>query len=87
MHGPWLISKKAATQDRGPFGDHLKRLVSYLLDSPDLQTALRQVLNKNSCDNEAEFQRLLAAGLIKGENRKIATMRCQLYADYCHHHL
>ncbi len=85
----WTMGElqKAATQERGPFGDHLKRLVSYLLDFPELQTALRQVLNNNSCDNEVEFQRLLAAGLIKGENRKKAAMRCQLYADYCHHHL
>jgi len=76
-----------ALQDRGPFGDHLKRLVSYLLDFPELKTALRQVLQQKTCDDEALFQRLLAAGFIKGDSRQNATMRCQLYADYCRQHL
>ena len=79
--------KQAAIQDRGPFGDHLKRLVSYLLDFPELKTALRGVLKQNTCDDEALFQRLLAAGLIKGDSKQHTTMRCQLYADYCHQHL
>lgn len=85
----WTITalKQAATQDRGPFGDHLKRVVSYLLDYQELKTALRQVLKQNACDEEAYFQRLLAAGLIKGDNRNKVTMRCQLYADYCRQHL
>lgn len=85
----WTLAdlKQAATQDRGPFGDHLKRLVSYLLDFPELKAALRQVLKQNTCEEEALFQRLLAAGLIRGDTKQQATMRCQLYADYCSQHL
>ncbi len=79
--------QKVAGQDRGPFGDHLRRIVSHLLDKEDLKMALKEVLADGRCKEEPQFQRLLAMGLIRGETRHAVTMRCQLYQDYCRQHL
>ncbi len=85
----WSLSdlKKAATDERGPFGDHLRRYLWSLQNHEKLKAALRDVLRNGKCDDENDYQRLMAKGLIKGETRNSAQMRCQLYADYFKKHL
>ena len=39
------------------------------------------------CDDEALFHRLLAAGLVSGETRAEARLRCALYQQYFSRHL
>ncbi|HEV2963688.1 MAG TPA: AAA-like domain-containing protein, partial [Candidatus Angelobacter sp.] len=77
----------AAAADHGPFGDHLRRHLWVLRENSKLRNALRQVLNGRGCDDEDDFQRLRAAGLLQGESRAVAKMRCELYQVYMRKHL
>jgi hypothetical protein len=75
-----------ATDDRGPFGDHLRYHLFRLYGKEDLIQGLRQVIRKNTCPDERIFFRLRGAGLVRRE-RKADLPRCQLYADYFREHL
>ena len=79
--------KQVAPDDRGPFGDHLRRFAWRLQAEKELKKGLQQILDKGSCDNEEHFLRLRAGGLVIGESYRQAQMRCQLYADYFRKHL
>lgn len=84
----WTVSqlRKVSTDETGPFGDHLRRYVWLLQKDKDLRNALKKILKNDVCE-ETHFQRLWAAGLIKGDSRNTAHMRCQLYKDYFGRHL
>jgi hypothetical protein len=71
-----------SADDRGPFGDHLRRHMWLLRENERLRKALKQVIDNRSCADEDDFQRLRAAGLIKGESRQSAVIRCDLYSRY-----
>ncbi|UCH96334.1 MAG: AAA-like domain-containing protein, partial [Candidatus Aminicenantes bacterium] len=79
--------KETATEDRGPFGDHLRQILWRLQGKKGLSDSLRQILRKGMCDHEPHFLRLRSAGLVKGETRHQVQMRCQLYEDYLRKHL
>jgi len=79
--------KKVAPDDRGPFGDHLRRFAWRLQAEKELKKSLQQILDKGACDKEEHFLRLRAGGLVKGENRRHVHMRCQIYDDYFRKHL
>jgi hypothetical protein len=79
--------KSVAADDGGPFGDHLRRLLWNLQRAPKMQNAVKGVLRERGCEHEAEFQRLRAAGLISGEARAAARIRCDLYREYFTRHL
>ena len=85
----WSIPelKREATSDTGPFGDHLRRFLWSLQNNQKLKKALRQALDGGQCSDEVHFQRLSAAGLLKGDTRDSVQMRCQLYRDYFGKHL
>jgi hypothetical protein len=53
-----------------------------LQQNESLLGAVRQILRSQACDDERSFQRLRAAGLVKGESRYSARMRCELYVRY-----
>jgi hypothetical protein len=74
-----------ATDDRGPFSDHLRYFLLRLHDKEDLLGSLRQVLQHNTCSEEAYF-RLHGAGLVRREGGQVV-MRNQLYADFFREHL
>jgi len=76
-----------AIDDRGPFGDHLRRHLWALRESDRLRKALVFVVANATCDDEDDFQRLRAAGLIEGDSRKTARARCDLYTRYFTAHL
>jgi hypothetical protein len=73
--------------DRGPFGDHLRQLVWGLRDQTAVRKSLKQILQKQRCDNEEHFLRLRAAGIVTGAHRNAVQPRCQLYAAYLRDHL
>jgi hypothetical protein len=74
--------KQVAADDDGPFGDHLKRLLFNLQRVPKMQNAIRQLLIGRRRVTEPEFQHLRAAGLVSGESRDKARIRCDLYRQY-----
>lgn len=78
---------RTAGLDTGPFGDHLRRWVWYLQDNQDLKKELSQVFAQGLCRDEANFQRLKAAGLIIGDSRNTSRPRCRLYEQYFSKHL
>ena len=78
---------KEATFERGPYGDHLRRTILHLQKNNELKSSLHQTLYEKKCDNEEHFQKLKAAGLIKGESRQSTEILCKLYEDYFLKHL
>lgn len=70
-----------ATDDRGPFGDHLRYHLFRLHGKKDLVLGLVQILRHNECSDERVFFRLRGAGLVRREGRLVLP-RCRLYADY-----
>jgi hypothetical protein len=75
-----------ATDDRGPFGDHLRYHLFRLHDKPDLVQGLLQVLRHGTCQDERVFFRLRGAGLVRREGRAVLP-RCRLYGNYFQEHL
>jgi hypothetical protein len=75
-----------ATDDRGPFGDHLRYHLFRLTDKEDLVRALCDALTSHTCNDERLFFRLSGAGLVKRVGHKVQP-RCQLYSDFFLEHL
>jgi len=71
-----------ATNERGPFGDHLRAL-GWLLHTYDepLRAAMQQVIRDHNCPDEALFFRLHGAGLVRREEEAVVP-RCPLYAEF-----
>lgn len=76
-----------AAEENGPFGDHLRQFLWKLQEQPQQRHALHQVLAKGTCEDESDFQKLRAAGLISGETRNAVKMSCRLYERYFRKHL
>ncbi|BAY50198.1 hypothetical protein SAMD00079811_78270 (plasmid) [Scytonema sp. HK-05] len=70
-----------ATAASGPFGDHLRRLLSLLYDKQELIQGLQLVISQNICPDMQIFWRLRGAGLVRSSGQS-ALPRCQLYAEY-----
>jgi len=76
-----------ADDEKGPFGDHLRRHLWVLRESERLRATLKQVILGNGCGSEDDFQRLRGAGLLEGDSRTTARARCELYSRYFRKHL
>jgi hypothetical protein len=85
----WSLSdlKKVAPSDGGPFGDHLRRHLWALGQNEHLSKAVSRIVHGEGCEDESLFHRFLAAGLVKGDTRGEARMRCDLYQTYFAKHL
>jgi len=70
-----------ASDDGGPFGDHLRNYFLRLLNYPELAAALKQVALGRGCSDGKLAYRLQGAGLVKSEAGKVVP-RCRLYAQY-----
>lgn len=70
-----------ATDDRGPFGDHLRYHLFRLHGKADLIRGLREVILRQSCPDLRVYFALRGAGLVRGEG-PATVPRCRLYADY-----
>jgi hypothetical protein len=75
-----------ATDDRGPFGDHLRYHLFRLHNKSELVEGLRNVIRNQRCQDDLTFFRLRGAGLVRREGKK-ELMRCALYEDYFREHL
>jgi hypothetical protein len=70
-----------ATDDSGPFGDHLRYYLLRLQRRPELIMALRQAIEGRVGGDELLFHRLEGAGLVRRESGAVVP-RCDLYARY-----
>jgi hypothetical protein len=75
-----------ATEDRGPFGDHLRYHLFRVYNRPELVEGLKQALWQPTVLDERIFFRLRGAGLLSKQGQK-AVPRCQLYEAYFREHL
>jgi hypothetical protein len=80
----WSISelRRRAIEDPGPFSDHLRDRIISLRRSPKRLSAFKEVLHNSSCQDELDFEVLLAAGLVKGKRRSSISVHCELYEQY-----
>jgi hypothetical protein len=87
----WALAKleRVAANDDGPFGDHLRRHLWSLGQNQNhyLSAAVFHIVRGEGCEDEGLFHRFLAAGLVVGETRSAARMRCDLYKTYFARHL
>jgi hypothetical protein len=70
-----------ATDDRGPFGDHLRYHLFRLRDRDDLVRSLREIIHHQRCGDIDMLFRLRGAGLVRKVGNAVVP-RCQLYANY-----
>jgi hypothetical protein len=68
------------------FADDLRKLSLRLDQSPELTSAMRQVVAERKCASDQLFVRLYSAGLVAGKGKDKAFSRCQLYDDYFREH-
>jgi hypothetical protein len=72
---------ETATDDTGPFGDHLRYYLLRLQNKPELIGAFRRLIEVGSGVEEAIVHRLESFGVIRREGRSTVP-RCDLYASY-----
>jgi hypothetical protein len=70
-----------ATDDYGPFGDHLRTLLFHLHDKQELVEGMQQVIRHGQCGDDRIFHRLRGAGLVRRDGKGVAP-RCNLYAEF-----
>jgi len=75
-----------ATDDNGPFGDHLRRHLAHFAEYPELARAMLSVIRRQACDDNRLYDRLYGAGLVRREG-DCTVPRCGLYAEYFGKHL
>jgi len=71
-----------ADRDDGPFADHLRRLLLMLGRDPALVETVREVLAGGCCPDYERFYRLRSAGILAGDSKDEARLRCGLYQRY-----
>ncbi len=76
-----------ADRDDGPLGDHLRRMLVLLVKDASLCDAVRALLRGASCPDFDSFYRLRSSGVILGNDRDHARLRCRAYASYLRSHL
>ena len=82
---PILLNR--ATDDDGPFGDHLRRYLWHFNAQPEVSLAMKAVIQNQACPTDQLFYQLRSAGLVLGNNRNHVKPRCGLYARYFARHL
>jgi hypothetical protein len=75
-----------ATDEPGPFGDHLRNHLTRLHERRELIPAMHQIIRSGISPDEQVLFRLQSAGLIRQVGAALRP-RCQLYADYFGKHL
>ncbi len=77
---------KSASEQQGPFGDHLRYHLFWLHSQQHLLEALRVILRTQECEDETVFWQLAGAGLVRQLGEKVLP-RNPLYADFFRRHL
>jgi hypothetical protein len=76
---PTLLAQ--ATEDTGPFGDHLRHYLRRVLRQPELKQALVRICHAHTWEESPVFYRLKEAGLIKKQGERVV-LRNNLYGRY-----
>ncbi len=76
-----------ADRDEGAFGDHLRRLLTSLVQDEALTQIVRAMLNGRPCPTPESFYRLRSAGVLAGEWGASIGFRCRIYSTYLSHRL
>ena len=74
-----------ATEEHGPFGDHLRSLLTRLHNRPELLAGMHQILREQTCPNELFF-RLHGAGLVQRTQNRV-TLSSLLYEAFFREHI
>jgi hypothetical protein len=75
-----------ATDDNGPFGDHLRHYLLRVLQKPDLKQALARICREHTYQEDQIFHRLKGAGLVMKVGQQVV-LRNRLYTRYFEEHL
>ena len=75
-----------ATDEKGPFGDHLRYHLFRLYNKKDLVNGFLRILRDQTCPDEVIYFRLHGAGLVYREGQQVLP-RCELYARFFREHL
>ena len=78
----WADLTRVATEEDGPFGDHLRRQQWLLRDETELKIALKEIIHHHRCPDEVSLFRLLRAGLVQRYSGDVCSCRCDLYRNY-----
>jgi serine/threonine protein kinase len=70
-----------ATEDTGPFGDHLRHYLLRVLENPALKQALTDICRHHAHEENKIFYRLKGAGLVKKTGQQVI-LRNNLYTRY-----
>jgi hypothetical protein len=84
---PIDVFEPQADRDEGPFGDHLRRMLTALGQDPGLREALGALLRGERSLAPESFFRLRSAGVLSGEGADDARFRSEVYASYLRRHL
>lgn len=76
-----------ASDEDGPFGDHLRRILMVLATGDGLIGAVGNALRNQEPLTFDQLYRLRRAGIFVGESPESAKVRCRLYEDYLRRHL
>jgi DNA-binding winged helix-turn-helix (wHTH) protein len=76
-----------AAHDEGVFGDHLRRLLTFLDHNESLCDALCFFLRGETGLTRTNFYQLRSAGVLAGNTLKEARPHCELYENYLKTHL
>jgi DNA-binding SARP family transcriptional activator len=76
-----------ADTDEGPFGSHLRQMLTGLQQDPELLSVVIGVLNDRMTGSLSDFYRLRSAGIVTGLSLQAVRMRCQVYHAYLKRHL
>ena len=72
---------RAASDERGPFGDHLRAMLSGLHRRQDLVDGLRVVIGRGSSPGDDLYYRLFGAGLVRKDDGRVVAAN-QLYRSF-----
>jgi hypothetical protein len=73
---------QTADHDEGPFGDHLRRIGMLISKETQLASAMHSVLAGKPCPDHDSFYRLRGLGVLIGDSKDKAQLRCELYTRY-----
>jgi len=76
-----------ASEEQGPFGDHLRNHLFRLYNKETLIKGLQLVLKRNICPDKNVYFRLRGAGLVREQEDGHIFPRNGLYAEYFRKHL
>jgi hypothetical protein len=68
-----------ATSPDGPFGDHLNRVFTSITRSQSVRSAVESVLRGSSISDAEALYRLMAAGVVRLNDRRVPIVRNRLY--------